>query len=152
MDEVTRYRIKQKSKSLQYLWIPMIVLAIVLFPLTRWNPICLLIAIILSIAWWLFGSLTVEITDHFLRIAFGPGFVKRKWRLDEIESVESIKNPWWYGIGIHFTAHGWLYNVSLPDGIEVKLKSGSVFRIGTDDPSTLSIAIRAALRDVRVVS
>jgi hypothetical protein len=145
MDNVIRYRKTEKSKALGYLFFAMTAFALVIFALTDWNPICILVALLLVISWWLIGSLTIEITDRFLRIAFGPGLIRKRWSLGEIESVELALNPWWYGIGIHYTSHGWLYNVSLPNGIEVKLKSGTVFRIGSDEPSTLLDATRAAI-------
>jgi hypothetical protein len=145
MDNVIQYRTTEKSKALGYFFLAMTVFTLVIFTLTDWNPICILVALLVVISWWLIGSLTIEITDQFLRIAFGPGLIRKRWSLSEIESVELARNPWWYGIGIHFTPHGWLYNVSLPNGIEVKLKSGTIFRIGTDYASALLDATHAAV-------
>jgi hypothetical protein len=39
-----------------------------------------------------------------------------------------------------------LYNVSGLDAVELKLKSGEIRRIGTDDPSGLAAALNAGLQ------
>jgi len=43
------------------------------------------------------------------------------------------------------TPHGWLYNVSGLDAVEVTTKSGKKYRIGTDVPAELEQAIRSVL-------
>jgi len=53
-----------------------------------------------------------------------------------------VKNPWYYGWGIRFTPHGWLYNVSGLHAVEIELKNGKKYRIGTDVPENLEKAIR----------
>jgi hypothetical protein len=64
--------------------------------------------------------------------------------LSEIESVSPVRNRWWNGWGIR-TAPGFrLYNVSGFDAVELRLKSGEVQRIGTDDPQGLAAALKAA--------
>jgi len=44
---------------------------------------------------------------------------------------------WLVGWGIRWTGSGWLFNVSGLDAVELSLKSGRRFRIGTDDPRGL---------------
>ena len=83
---------------------------------------------------WLFGSLTVEVTDEELKHCFGPGFWKKSYQLQDIESATQVRNSWIFGWGIRITPHGWLYNVSGLDAIQIQLRSGRKFRIGTDDP------------------
>ncbi len=96
---------------------------------------------ILCLLTWLFGSLTVEIDDEEVRHWFGPGFWKKSYPLFEIESASIVRNSWIYGWGIRFTPHGWLYNVSGLDAVQIQLRSGRKFRIGTDDPQGLIEAI-----------
>ena len=49
------------------------------------------------------------------------------------------------------TAPGFrLYNVSGLDAVELRLKSGDIRRIGTDDPQGLAAALEAAARAPRV--
>lgn len=93
----------------------------------------------------LFSSLTIEIRDGELRSYFGPGLPAKNVGINEIESVEIVENPWYYGWGIRFTPSGWLYNVSGRDAVEVALKSGRRFRLGTDEPQALHDAILRAM-------
>jgi hypothetical protein len=91
------------------------------------------------------SDLTVTVDERELRIRFGPaGLIRKSWSLDEIESVTTVSNPWYYGIGIHWTPRGVLYNVSGFQGVEVRLCSGTLFRIGTDEPEVLCRAIGPA--------
>ncbi|MFZ1969594.1 MAG: hypothetical protein WAU79_21150 [Bradyrhizobium sp.] len=93
-----------------------------------------------------FHSLTVEIGDNELRWHFGPGLWTYWLPLNEIEWVAAVHNHWWNGFGIR-TAPGFtLYNVSGLDAVELKLKSGGVKRIGTDDPAGLAAALQSAMR------
>ncbi len=41
---------------------------------------------------------------------------------------------------------GWLYNVSGTDAVELKMKNGKRYRIGTDVPGELAEAIRQAIK------
>ena len=98
-----------------------------------------IIAIALAI---IFHSLTVEISDRELRWHFGPGLWSYSLALDEIGSVAIVRNHWWNGFGIRMAPGFRLYNVSGLDAVELKLKSGDVRRIGTDDPQGLAEALR----------
>jgi len=90
---------------------------------------------------WLFSSLTVEVEGEELRHYFGPGFWKKTYLLEDIESIKQVRNSWIFGWGIRITPHGWLYNVSGLDAVQIQLRSGRRFRIGTDDPEGLINAI-----------
>lgn len=89
----------------------------------------------------LFATLTVEIRDGFLRISFDPGLIKKKVPLSAIAACRSVRNPWWYGWGIHLTPRGRLYNVSGSEAVELDLRNGRHMRIGTDEPEVLCTAI-----------
>jgi hypothetical protein len=88
-----------------------------------------------------FRSLTVEITGDELRWHFGPGLWSHSLALDEIDSVAIVRNHWWNGFGIRVAPGFRLYNVSGLDAVEIRLKSGEIRRIGTDDPQGLAAAI-----------
>jgi hypothetical protein len=93
-----------------------------------------------------FQSLTVEVSDRELRWHFGPGLWTYRLALDEIRNVAIVRNHWWNGFGIR-TAPGFrLYNVSGLDAVEIKLTSGDIRRIGTDDPKGLAAALTSAAR------
>lgn len=85
----------------------------------------------------LFFQFVVTVEDGFLKISFGIGLVKKRWRLDEIVRVTAVRNKWWYGLGIHLTPVGWLYNLEGLGAVEIEKVDGSVFRVGTDEPNTL---------------
>jgi hypothetical protein len=105
----------------------------------------LLVAAILAFVLFMISSLTVEIKDGLLEARFGIGVIRKRVRLEEIESYRAVKNHWYYGYGIRLTPHGWLYNISGYDAIEFTLKNAKKFRIGTDDPAGLEMALRLSL-------
>ena len=104
------------------------------------------VLVILGACLLLFFKLTVQVSKHELRFAFGLGLIRRRYQVEEIQSAKSVRNRWWYGCGIRLTPHGWLYNVSGLEAVEVQLASGKTFRIGTDDPGGLVSAIEVARR------
>ena len=100
----------------------------------------------------LFASLTVEIDAEHLRIRFGIGLIRKRFPLDQIDTCRPVSNPWIYGWGIRLTPHGWLYNVSGQEAVELKMKSGKTCRIGTDEPEVLTAALQEALDSSKPVS
>ena len=93
----------------------------------------------------LFANLTVEIDTEHLRIRFGIGLIRKRFPLDQIDTCRPVRNSWLYGWGIRLTPHGWLYNVSGREAVELKMKSGKTCRIGTDEPEVLAAALQEAL-------
>ena len=100
----------------------------------------------------LFASLTVEIDAEHLRIRFGIGLIRKRFPLDQIDTCRPVKNPWIYGWGIRLTPHGWLYNVSGLEAVELKMKSGKTCRIGTDEPEVLTAALQETLDRLKLAS
>ncbi len=96
-----------------------------------------------------FSSLHVSIDDQYLRIKFGYGIFKKKFALADIVSAVAVKNPWYYGWGIRLWLWPtmWIYNVSGFNAVEIKLKNGKLYRIGTDEPKKLEQAITQSLHD-----
>ena len=92
----------------------------------------------------LFSTLRIAIENGMLRARFGPGLIRKTVRLAEIASVRPIPVRLWYGWGIHLTPHGWLYNVSGWKAIEITLRNGHRFCLGTDEPEDLLKAIQEA--------
>jgi len=101
-------------------------------------------ALLMGILFACFHSLTVEVDTDAVTVRFGVGIIRKRFRLDEIEDAHPVRNVWWYGWGIRLTPHGWLYNVSGLDAVELKLPGKKRFRIGTDEPRRLAQAISAA--------
>ena len=99
---------------------------------------------ILTLCAFLFSSLTIRITDRALCWHFGPGLIHMQVLLSEIEKVEPTRIRVMWGWGIHRTPRGWLYNVSGFGAVEVRLKGGKRFLLGTDEPDRLSQALSLA--------
>ena len=90
-----------------------------------------------------FGSLQVIIDGKYLRIKFGYGIFQKKFSLNDVMSAKTVKNHWYYGWGIRgwLWPKMWIYNVSGFDAVEIKLKNGKTYRIGTDEPKKLEQTI-----------
>ena len=91
-----------------------------------------------------FSTLTAVIDKEFLKIRFGWGIFRKKFSLAEIASVRKVKNHWYYGWGIRlwFWPKMWIFNVSGFDAVELTMKNGRIYRIGTDEPEALETALR----------
>lgn len=96
---------------------------------------------VLAVAAYLFSGLTVRVDHTSVAIRFGPGLIRKSFSLSDIASCGPVRNRWWYGWGIRKIPGGWLYNVSGLDAVELQMKDGRVYRIGTDEPRALADAI-----------
>lgn len=101
--------------------------------------------VLLAVVPWAFSSLRVRVDEHELRVGFAGGRLGWRCPLQRVANVSPVRNRWWYGWGIRITPHGWLYNVSGLDAVEIELTSGRRFRVGTDQPQALAEAIRERL-------
>ena len=104
--------------------------------------ILLLVPLLVSV---LFGSMMVSVDQSHVRIRFGAGLVRRSWELGSIASVEQVRNPWYTGWGIRYLPGRTVYNVAGFDAVEIQLKNGKRYRIGTDEPAALERAIRTGI-------
>lgn len=119
-------------------------LIVSIVPHGEWMEAIALVSIPLVIILFFF-SMTVEVDDQRVQVRFGVGLVRKSIALESIASCEPVRNPWWYGWGIHYTPRGWLYNISGFDAVELTLQEGKTLRIGTDEPEALCDAIRRRL-------
>ena len=111
--------------------------------MTNFHPLTLIGLIIVLTVLGIFSRLTVTIDDQVIKIQFGLRIIRKTFPLEEIEAHRVVKNPWYYGWGIRFTPRGWLFNVSGFSAIELQMKSGKRYRIGTDDPDDLAKVLEA---------
>jgi hypothetical protein len=106
------------------------------------HPILTAILTILVAALALFYSLSVEIKDSTLTCRFGAGLIRKRIPLSEIHQARAVRNPWFAGWGIRWMpGQYWLWNVSGLRAVELILKDGKRFRLGTDEPESLVHAI-----------
>ncbi len=94
-----------------------------------------------------FATLNVAINEKYLRIRFGYGVFGKKFLLTDIDSTSIVKNKWYYGWGIRFWfwPRMMIFNISGFDAVELKMKNGKIFRIGTDEPGNLKRVISEAI-------
>jgi hypothetical protein len=59
-----------------------------------------------------------------------------------------VRNPWYYGWGIHFIPGGMLYNAAGLSAIELRLTNGRCLRIGSGEAEVLSAALRRVAPEV----
>jgi hypothetical protein len=116
------------------------------------SPLVLGALALLGLLSLLFSSQTIEIGDGKLRSHFGPSFLTNalplgrvEVLLSEIESATPIAVAGFYGWGIRQTPQGWLYNVSGTRAVQINLKRGESFILGTDDPEQLCQTINGLL-------
>lgn len=90
-----------------------------------------------------FSTLQVLIDAEYVHVKFGYGLYRKKFLLQDIVSAKAVKNHWYYGWGIRrwFWPNMWIFNVSGFDAVEILLKNGKRYRIGTDKPEQLEQAI-----------
>ena len=93
----------------------------------------------------LIHKLTTTVDYDGVHISYGIGLINRRIRHQDIAQCAPVKNPWWWGFGIRRIPGGWMWNVSGLSAVELKLKNGRAFRIGTDEPENLAAAIRERL-------
>jgi hypothetical protein len=105
------------------------------------NVIAIAVLVVLAVALVLFPSLTVTICEEELIVQFGPGVIRKRFRLNDIQSCQAIRIPWYYGWGIRLTPRGTLFRVSGFHAVHIKLTSGKEYIIGTDVPQELEEAI-----------
>lgn len=111
--------------------------------LTGVAPLAVIGVALMGIFLALFFSLTVEIDATHLTFRFGIGLIRQRIPLAEIITAKPVRNTWLYGWGIHRTPHGWLYNVSGWEAVEITLVTGKRFRLGTDEPQRLARMLQA---------
>lgn len=96
----------------------------------------------------LFSSLRVEVDERAVVAGFTGGALLRRVPLSEIETAKVVTVPWYHGWGLRKVRTGWMYNVSGRRAVELGLRDGKVFTIGSDEPDALLAAIERA-RELR---
>ena len=113
--------------------------------ITEFRLIPLVVLLVMLIVLGLFATLTVGVTERKVDIRFGLGVIRKSFLLEDIRACRVVRNPWYYGWGIRYTLRGWLFSVSGLSAVELQMKSGKTYRIGTDDPQKLAKALEEAL-------
>ena len=101
---------------------------------------------ILAVCAFLFSSLTIELSESSLSWRFGPGLLRKQVASAEISNAVVTKTRVIHGWGVHLTRNGWLYNVSGFGAVQVSLRSGKTFLLGSDEPEQLCLALQRAIQ------
>ena len=89
-------------------------------------------------------GLTVVVDVDAVTTAFRSGWPRRRIELDEVAAARHVQNSWGFVWGVGKIRNGWMFDIAGSDTVELTLRSGRVFRIGTDQPAELSAAIELA--------
>jgi hypothetical protein len=109
------------------------------------NWIAIGVLVLLAVLLLLFHSLTVVINEEELVVRFGTGPIRKRFKLNEIESCQALRIPWYYGWGIRTTPQGTVFRISGFGAVQLRLITGKEYVIGTDVPQELEEAIRQAI-------
>ena len=102
-------------------------------------------AVLFLILLSLFSHLTVIGTTHYLEMRFGIGLIRKKFYFKDIRDCSAEKTPWYYGWGIRKIPGGWLYNISGSWSVQLNMKNGKMYRIGTDEPKKLAEFVKTRI-------
>jgi len=89
-------------------------------------------------------KMTVSVGDSSVKAAMGPGLFKMEFNFSDIASAGAVRNSWLKGWGIRYLGDGWLFNVNSLEAVELKMKNGRRYQLGTDEPLALLTAILSA--------
>jgi hypothetical protein len=119
-----------------------------IFTRTRLNPVFIAVMLFIIFLVASFATLDVMIDEKYLRIKFGYGIFRKKFTLQKIISAKSVKNHWYYGWGIRYwiPSRIWIFNIFGFGAVEIKMKNGKTYRIGTDEPKNLERAIMRVIK------
>lgn len=108
----------------------------------HWPCLIIFAALLVSLA--LMHSLTVEIGDDALKVRYGHGLIRKTIPLSAIDSCRMVRYPWYFGWGLRWMPRGWLFRVSGLAAVELNMKNGRRYGIGSDEPEELEKAIKDA--------
>jgi hypothetical protein len=86
-------------------------------------------------------------TSDTLTLRFGPGLVKKTFKIKDISSIRPIKTSVLNGWGVRLMVDGtWLFNVSGFKAVKLTMLNGRSYAVGTDEPEKLVAFLEAARR------
>ncbi|MAG78201.1 hypothetical protein CL616_02425 [archaeon] len=141
------YKHTQKGNLIIFVIIALIIYFSFIASITDYNTIIIITITIVILILASFSTLTVSIDHEYLRIKFGYGIFKKKFKLKDISYAKAVKHHWYQGWGIRlwFWPPMTIYNVSGFDLIEIRMKKGRRIRIGTDEPKALEQALKQSI-------
>jgi hypothetical protein len=137
---------------IQFAVINLILLIALLLPLTFYaagfgaaSMILPGLVLVAGLIW--FTTFTVVVTADHLECQFGPGLLRKRIALAEVEGVSQVKTSFWEtgGWGIRTIPGGSAWILSGFSTVELRLHGGATFRVGTNKPDELEAALLARI-------
>lgn len=100
------------------------------------------LALVFAALGLIFSALTVEVSATEVTWYFGPGLWGYSLPRSEIRNVAVVRNSWMNGLGIRVAPGFRLYNVEGLDAVQLRLKDGTITRIGSDEAPALAAALK----------
>ena len=116
------------------------------------SVVVLSVIVLLAICLVLFISQTVIVDDEHIELRMGPGLIRRRVPIADVESVDRERLPWWavvYGIRMSVDGKRQLWRVSGSDAVDLRLSGERRLLITTDEPDALATVIRSAVEASR---
>ena len=135
-------------------WAMILILGVVILLLAwtaSWSggqPIVFAVLGLMVVCLILFISQTVVVDEMRLEVRVGPGLIRRRVDLADIESVERLRLPWWavtYGIRMSLDGRRQLWRVSGSDAVDLTISGGRRLLITSDEADVLATVLRAAI-------
>ncbi len=102
---------------------------------------------ILVVTAFVFHGLTIRVDSQTISWAFGPGIAGQTLQLSDIVEVKAVQNSFRHGIGMRITFDGWIYSVSGFSAVQLTLKDGMQYRLGTNDQQGLLAALDSKIAE-----
>ena len=141
---MSRYRHTQFGTLAVVLIGAILIFETLLAALIGWHWLFLIVIGLMGSLLLAFHSLTVFVDHERVAVKFGWGPFGKSYPVDQIRDARAVTNRWYYGWGIRLTPHGWLFNISGFDAVEIEFASGKKVRFGTDEPRKLLRAVHRA--------
>ena len=103
-------------------------------------PLGVLLAMegLFMLATLLFYELRITVTADLIELRYGIGWIRKTIRMADIQSVSTVRNKWYYGLGIRMIPKGMLYNAHGLDAVELRFwNTQRVIRIGSPESERL---------------
>lgn len=107
-------------------------------------PAAAIAALMLGTAWSL-SSLQVLVGDGRLRVQLGGLITVRNVALADIAGVQRFRVPSVAGLGVRWLTEGTLYTVTWGDAVEIRLRDGTRFFVGSDTPDAMCATLQSAI-------
>lgn len=106
----------------------------------------IVVAILCGLA-LLFLTLTVAVDAENITVWFGPGFFKKELPAIDVESCRTVKHRFWPWGFWGWPGKGWFFSVAGTHSVEIKMRNGVRYVIGTNRPEDLEKAVHEAMRE-----